>query len=136
MHQNRVSQSLQLLSQQSEQFAHPTPAPSSLALKQPVEFNLLRLQSEHLEPLTKYAKLYSLDLNLNKISDFSWTRFLKRLRISEISLKGNPISLEPEYREKTFKALGVDLETLDGLDRMGNAADDLSISESDEVVMN
>jgi hypothetical protein len=58
-----------------------------------------------------------------------WARFFKRNRISTLSLKGNPITQEPDYRERTFKALGVDLETLDGVDRLGNAADQSLSSE-------
>ena len=72
-----------------------------------------------MEPLGKLPKLYCLLLDLNQIEDYSWTRFLKRTRLAEISLKDNPITFEAEYREKVFKGLGIDLEILDGIDRQG-----------------
>lgn len=72
-----------------------------------------------MEPLGKLPKLYCLLLDLNLIEDYSWTRFLKRTRLAEISLKDNPITSEAEYREKVFKGLGIDLEILDGIDRQG-----------------
>ena len=78
------------------------------------------MQSESIEPISKYPKLYELTLSNNKIADFSWTKFLKRNRISLIWVKGNPIASENDYRDKIFKALGVDLEVLDGIDRSGN----------------
>ena len=78
------------------------------------------MQSDCIEPLAKYTKLYELSLANNKIADFGWTRFLKRNRISVIWAKGNPISSEIDYREKIYKALGIDLDVLDGVDRSGH----------------
>jgi hypothetical protein len=86
-----------------------------------------RLQSESIESLAKYPKLYELALDSNRISDYNWARFLKRSRITAIALSSNPIAADEDYREKVYKALGADLEVLDGMDRAGN---EVSESES------
>ena len=69
--------------------------------------------------MVKYPKLYELALNNNRIADFNWTRFMKRNRVAVLWLRGNPIASEQDYRDRIFKALGLDLDVLDGVDRAG-----------------
>lgn len=70
------------------------------------------LEGERLEPLSRMLRLYSLNLDSNRIEDFNWTRFLKRIRLTTLSLVDNPLTQscpDREYRDKIFRALGADL---------------------------
>jgi hypothetical protein len=70
------------------------------------------LEGERLEPLSRLLRLYSLNLDSNRIEDFNWTRFFKRIRLTTLSLVDNPLTQtcsDRDYRDKIYRALGADL---------------------------
>jgi hypothetical protein len=121
MYRSGISHPLQLQAVQPHKPTCPPQPKHSRAIRQRVLISKFRLQADSIEPISRYPKLYELALDNNLLEDFNWTRFLKRNRITVLSLKGNPIAEESDYRERIFKGLGSDLEVLDGMDRAGNA---------------
>ncbi|XP_032233773.1 acidic leucine-rich nuclear phosphoprotein 32 family member A [Nematostella vectensis] len=96
---------------------------NSVGLPRCTHLYLQRNYISDLRKLPKVPMLEHLSLQQNSIESLAGLELLRKTNIKSLILKGNPIELDPHYRQMVFKVLP-DLLLLDGVPKLESDVED------------